>query len=67
MLSALREINMPKWRMEIQEQGERYRSIEVVADTEEEAREMISEDMGEVVDEFFKQRDRDELNFNRLD
>ncbi len=54
---------MPRYRMERQETGEQYTTIEVDAENEEEARDMIFDDEGVVVCSWFKQRDAEEISF----
>ena len=58
---------MPKYRMERQEMGERYTTIEVEAPDEEEAQEMIWEGEGTIVSEWFKQRDAEVLSFREVE
>ena len=49
---------MPKYRLERSEQGTRYSTHEVIADTKEEAEDMIFEDLDRTrVDYHFKQHD----------
>lgn len=57
---------MPRYRMERQERGERYITIEVEADDMEDAKEAIWNDEGTVVSEWFEQRDVDVLSFEEV-
>jgi hypothetical protein len=57
---------MPRYRMERQESGQRYTTIEVEAPDKEEAQEMIWNDEGTVISQWFKQRDAETLSFEEI-
>lgn len=57
---------MPKFQMVRQEQGVRYTTLEVEAETKEEAEELIWEDDAKIVSQYFKQHDADILSFKEV-
>lgn len=57
---------MPRFQMERQEQGVRYTTLEVEADTQEEAEELIWEDDAKIISQHFKQHDAQVLSFGEV-